>query len=105
MHVHPLGAGQTALGCNFPQGSNQQQVLGTIQKCAATHAKGEWIVGGQWDAASYGREPPERRQLDRVSPDNPVALTDISLHSLWVNSKALELAGVTAKTPNPPGGI
>jgi len=105
MHVHPLGAGQTALGCNFPQGSNQKQVLTAIQKCVASHKKGEWILGGQWDAASYGSEPPDRRQLDRVSPDNPVALTDISLHSLWVNSKALELAEISTKTPNPPGGI
>jgi len=105
MHVHPLGAGQTALGCNFPQGSDQKLVLATIQKCVAAHKKGEWIVGGQWDAASYGQESPDRQQLDRVAPDNPVALTDISLHSLWVNSKALALAGITATTPNPPGGI
>jgi predicted amidohydrolase YtcJ len=105
MHVHPLGAGQTELGCKFPQGSAAQQVLAAIQKCVGAHTKGEWIVGGQWDAASLGKGPPNREQLDRVSPDNPVALVDISGHSLWVNSKALALADIRATTANPQGGI
>jgi predicted amidohydrolase YtcJ len=46
-----------------------------------------------------------RSLLDQVAPDNPVALNDISGHSLWVNSKALQLAGVTATTADPTGGI
>jgi predicted amidohydrolase YtcJ len=47
----------------------------------------------------------DRAMLDRAAPDNPVSLVDISGHSLWTNSRALELAGITATTPNPPGGI
>jgi predicted amidohydrolase YtcJ len=105
MHVHPLGAGQTELGCKFAQGSAARQVLAAIQKCVGIHAKGEWILGGQWDAASFGQVPPNREQLDSLAPDNPVALVDISGHSLWVNSKALALAGIGASTPNPQGGI
>lgn len=104
MHVHPLMAGQTQLQCMFPQGSSLAQVQSALEKCVRSRAKGEWIVGGQWDTASLGRAP-DRRALDRVSPDNPVALTDISLHSLWVNSKAMELAGITRSTANPPGGV
>lgn len=46
-----------------------------------------------------------RALLDRVAPDNPVSLMDISVHAMWLNSKALQILGITASTPNPPGGI
>jgi predicted amidohydrolase YtcJ len=105
MHVHPMGAGLSKLACTFPQGSGPAVVQAAVQQCAAKHKKGEWITGGQWDAASFGATPPERQFLDRAAPDNPVVLTDISGHSVWANSKALQLAGITASTPNPPGGI
>ena len=104
MHVHPLQAGQTQLQCMFPQGSSLAKVQAALAACVKTRAKGEWIVGGQWDTASLGQAP-DRKALDNVAPDNPVALTDISLHGLWVNSKALQIAGINAKTSAPPGGV
>jgi predicted amidohydrolase YtcJ len=104
MHVHPLQAGQTQLQCMFAQGSSLAQVQSAIEKCVRSRKQGEWIVGGQWDTASLGRAP-DRKALDKVAPDNPVALTDISLHGLWVNTKALQIAGVTAKTASPAGGV
>lgn len=105
MHVHPTGAGQLHAQCLFPQGSSPDQVLHVVKDCVAKHAKGEWVVGGQWDAASFGDTPPDRALLDRIAPDNPVSLMDISVHALWLNSKALEIVGITRDTPNPPGGI
>jgi predicted amidohydrolase YtcJ len=72
---------------------------------------GEWVRGVGWDAGYLEEcvaDPtlrPHRRFLDAVSPNNPVALTDFSVHTLWVNSKALELAGIDARTPEPPGGV
>lgn len=106
MHVHPLGAGLAHLACDFPQGSSLDVVLATVKKCVAEHPKGAWVIGGQWDATSIGREP-NREILDRVAPDNPVALTDISGHSLWANTQALELGGIklAASQKNPAGGI
>jgi predicted amidohydrolase YtcJ len=105
MHVHPMGAGLTELACRFPQGSGPAVVEKALQQCAARHAKGEWITGGQWDAASIGATSLNREFLDRAAPNNPVVLTDISGHSAWANSAALKLAGITAATPNPPGGV
>jgi predicted amidohydrolase YtcJ len=105
MHVHPMGAGLAELACRFPQGSGPTAVERAVQQCAAKHAKGEWITGGQWDAASFGTTPLNRQFLDRAAPNNPVVLTDISGHSAWANSEALRLARITAATPNPPGGI
>jgi len=104
MHVHPMGAGLAQLQCRFPQGSSLATVQKTLEACVKDRAKGEWITGGQWDATSIG-SPPDRAMLDKVAPDNPVVLTDISGHSAWANTRALEVAGITAKTPNPPGGI
>ena len=93
MHVHPMGAGMLQSQCTFPQGSPPGVVLDTIRQCADEKAPGEWISGGQWDAASFGDTPPHRSMLDEVAPDNPVSLIDISVHSMWLNSRALELAG------------
>jgi predicted amidohydrolase YtcJ len=105
MHVHPMGAGMAQLQCQFPQGSTREQIVAAVEACAERRPNGEWISGGQWDASSFGAESMDRAVLDRVTPDNPVSLVDISGHSLWVNSSALEVAGITATTPNPPGGI
>ena len=105
MHVHPAGGGLQQQACNFPQGSSPQQVLDTVKSCVAKSGKGEWIRGGQWDAASFGNQEVHRSLLDSVAPDNPIALSDISGHSTWANSKALEISGITAETINPPGGI
>jgi predicted amidohydrolase YtcJ len=105
MHVHPMGAGLMQSQCLFPQGSTSREIEAAIAACAEARAEAEWIVGGQWDATSFGTEPIDRTLLDRAAPRNPVALVDISGHSLWVSSQALESAGITAATPNPPGGI
>ena len=105
MHVHPLGAGLWQQKCHITQGSSVPQMLDAVKACVAQHAKGEWITGGQWEASAFGKQPMSRTLLDKVSPDNPVALNDISGHSLWVNSKALAVAGITAKTADPTGGI
>ena len=66
---------------------------------------GQWITGGRWDhtLAEHGILP-TKEDLDRVAPNRPVALFDNDYHSIWVNSKALALAGINAQTPAPAGG-
>ena len=71
---------------------------------AAELGPGAWIVGGRWDHTLSGGEFVSVEDLDPVTPDNPVALSDIDGHTTWVNSLALEIAGVAAATPDPPGG-
>ena len=108
-HVHPLFGGMTYSGadhtnCQISQGSNESQLLETLEKCVARVSVDEWITGGQWDASTLERVP-HRRLLDTVAPNVPVIINDTSGHSAWANSKALAVAGVTKDTPNPPGGI
>jgi len=68
--------------------------------------KGEWVLGFGWFPAYWSeRRLPNRFDLDPVSPDNPVFLTDMSGWYGWVNSYALNLSGVDENTPNPLGGI
>ncbi len=66
---------------------------------------GEWIVGYGWDHTVWPRKVfPTREDLDAVSTTNPIFCTRIDGHVAVANSRALEIAGVTAKTPDPPGG-
>lgn len=105
MHVHTYFAGQAKLACQFPQGAKPDMIMRTVKACVAKAKPGEWITGGSWVAAVFKPGQQHRRLLDKIAPDNPVALTDESLHSVWANSKALELAGITRDTPNPEGGV
>ncbi len=77
-----------------------------------THARatnhGGWVRGGGWDASLWPDLDgpwPTAAHLDAIVPDRPVALDSKDLHSLWVNSYTLRLAGITAQTPDPPGGV
>ena len=80
-------------------------------KAAVSKAKpGEWILGGGWNQghieeliADLNRVP-GKGDLDDIAPDNPVWLYEFSRHTAFVNTKALELAGITKDMPNPAGG-
>lgn len=72
---------------------------------AARARPGSWILGGTWDEQRMGGVLPTRAWLDAVTPDTPVAVPRTDLHSLLLNGVALRLAGITAATPDPDGGI
>ena len=104
LHVHPVYAGMQAQRCVIPQGSTLEQVQQHVKACVEQADPGEWITGGQWDASAIGRVP-DAAMLDGVAPDNPVLLSDTSEHSAWANTRALEIAGLNAGTPDPEDGI
>ena len=104
LHVHPVYAGMQAQRCVIPQGSTLEQIQQHVKTCVEQAETGDWITGGQWDASAIGRVP-DAAMLDGVAPDNPVLLSDTSEHSAWANSRALEIAGLTAATPDPADGI
>ncbi len=84
--------------------------LAEIQKrlkdYAAEHPGNDWIVGAGWDYAAFGEAKlPHKKSLDELFPDRPVYLDSYDSHTAWVNSKALELAGIGRETVNPPNGI
>jgi predicted amidohydrolase YtcJ len=103
-HVHINGLGSTLETLNVERMSKEaiaKAVAGVAQKTPA----GDWIIGRGWDEGYFARrEDPTAADLDPVTPQHPVVLSGIGEHSVWVNSLALERAGITSETPDPPGG-
>jgi len=105
VHVHPLIAGMQEFSCRLPPGATPDIISESVGECASRAEPGEWINGGNWVAAVFEPGQQTRQFLDAVSPDNPVFLYDESHHSVWVNTMALEVAGIDRDTPDPEGGI
>jgi len=113
-HGHPTYMGgirpPLALDLGFPTIKTIGDMVEILRKKVETVQPGEWIRGFGWDQGyleECKNDPamlPRRKDIDPVSPDNPVTFTDFSGHTLLVNSKALELAGITKDTPDPEGG-
>jgi predicted amidohydrolase YtcJ len=80
------------------------EVAAIVRKAAAGKPAGAWIRGRSWDQTNWGGQFPTADDLTAAAGDHPVYLTRVDGHAGWVNRKALEIAGITAKTPDPPGG-
>lgn len=85
---------------------SRQQVLDMVRQRAAQSQPGEWIRGQGWTQVDWPDPSlPTRQQLDEVAPHNPVVLWRADLHLAWVNSAALQLAHISAATPDPAMGV
>lgn len=104
-HAHMLGLGTSMMIINLVGTQSEEEIAELVREEVADIEPGEWIRGRGWDQNHWPeREFPDHSVLDRVAPDNPVYLTRVDGHAAWVNSKALEQAGVTRDTPDPDGG-
>lgn len=111
-HVHAVMAGLERLGCDLSQCVGADAVLAQVAASAGSGAAASgaaagsgWITGGGWHKADFPGGYPTRQALDAVAPDRPAYLVNADHHSAWVNSKALELAGIDASTPDPADGL
>jgi hypothetical protein len=106
VHIHPIGGGIEAAACDLNDLTTLEEYLEAIGTYAAENPDEEWILGGGWKMSVFGPGAnASRKLLDEIVPDRPVFLASSDGHSAWVNSKALEIAGVTAETPDPADGI
>lgn len=103
-HAHPLVGGLELLRCELTGISTQEGYLDAIAECARRRPEDAWVRGGGWSVDVFGPEGPTAELLDRVVPDRPAFLPASDHHDAWVNSRALEIAGITAETPDPPDG-
>ncbi len=103
-HVHPVHGGLARLRCELHDSRGLDAYLDIVETYSRTHPEVSWILGGGWSMDDFPGGVPSRADLDRVSPDRPVFLTSRDGHSAWVNTKALEVAGITATTADPPDG-
>jgi len=104
-HIHPIGAGINLLTLSLHELDTAEQYLEALAAYAAANPELPWITGGGWSLDAFPPSGiPTRDRIDAVAPDRPVYLESADGHSAWVNSKALELAGITRDTPDPAGG-
>jgi len=103
-HVHPAFAGITMMGCNLIGAATLAEALDRITVYAAAHPGTPWISGSGWRMEWFDRGTPSRQQLDQVTGSRPAFLLNRDGHGGWANSRALELAGFDANTPDPPDG-
>ncbi len=76
-----------------------------LQQYASKNPDIPFIIAGFWRTADFGVAGPHKSMLDKAIKDRPVALMDDSGHSMWLNSKALEVMGIDANTPDPAPGL
>jgi predicted amidohydrolase YtcJ len=103
-HIHiGMGAGTTS-GVILASSDSLEEVLRKVKEYAEANPDKKTIFGASYSAFIFDEKGPRKELLDEIASDRPVYLMDHTLHSVWVNSKAYEVAGITKDTPNPPGG-
>lgn len=100
LHSHPfITPWYGAMNLSLVQGGNPDAILAEVAAYASANPDKEWIIGGQWAAGIFPNDSPNKELLDEIVSDRPVALLDNTGHSMWLNSKAMELAGINADSP------
>lgn len=103
-HIHFKWFAESLRAVDVETGTLEEAVA-RVRERAATAPAGQWITGTGWNHNVWGTGSlPNFQLLDRAAPRNPVALQAKSGHATWVNSLALERAGVRLDTPDPEGG-
>ena len=105
-HVHPVSGG-TALGdCDLYGAESRADLVQLVVACAARQEGAAWMRGDGYSPTIFADGAPPRELLDSLVPDRPVYLEDATGHAAWVNGRALTVAGIDARTPDPaPDGI
>jgi hypothetical protein len=103
-HIHPTHYGLFRQAVYLHELDSKEAYLDAIATYAGRHPDRPWIAGAGWQMAVFPGGTPRREDLDRIIPDRPVYIVNRDVHGAWVNSKALELAGIDAATPDPDGG-
>ena len=101
IHLELYALGMQKIKCET---TTRQQCLDAVAARVAKSSPGEWILGHGWNQNDWPEGFGTKKLLDNISPHNPVYLTAKSLHAGWVNSAALQLAGINDQTPDPQGG-
>lgn len=103
-HGHMLGLGENLMQVDLREATSEQDAVARVVAFAETES-GDWIIGRGWNQENWQvRNFPTTASLDEFLSDRPVWLTRVDGHAGWANSKALEMAGISAETVSPDGG-
>ncbi len=104
-HIHPEAIGEQLETLDL-RSLSKAEILAKVAEAVHSAPPGGWIAGMGWDQGFWRPSVfPVAKELDTVSGDHPVILDRIDGHSIWVNSKVLELAKISRDTPDPSGGL
>jgi predicted amidohydrolase YtcJ len=103
-HSHPPEGGIAQLQCDLHDLSDRNEYLEAVRRYAEQHPEEDWIRGDGWAMPAFPGGTPHRSDLDAILAERPVVLINRDGHGSWVNSRALELAGITNATPDPVDG-
>jgi predicted amidohydrolase YtcJ len=104
-HGHVMGLGETLLQVDLRESQSALDAAKMVQAYANTQQEQTWITGRGWNQVLWpGKAYPTASLLDEYVNNKPVMLSRVDGHASWVNSKALEIAGITKDTLDPPGG-
>lgn len=103
-HVHVAVGGLNLDQCDLSDDETEAAVAAHIGQCAREHPAAPWLRGRGWQLSVFGKRGPTAALLDSIVSDRPAFLVSGDGHSAWVNSRALTTMGITAATPDPPGG-
>lgn len=105
-HTHFRTGGSSLTRLDLHSVRTESEFSEAVRSHANSHHGGEWILGGNWNHENLdSRRLPTKDLIDNFTSAIPAFLDRIDTHMALVNSKALELAGITRETPDPPGGI
>nr|WP_281358848.1 amidohydrolase [Flexivirga aerilata] len=104
-HIHTAAVARSLVGLDLRAATSLADALALVRAHVDTMPDGAWIFGGRWDSNKW-QVPvqPTAADLDQVSNGHPIALSSIDGHTMWANTEALRLAGITADWADPPGG-
>ncbi len=102
-HTHLIWSGTEQEDVSLSDATTVEELQAAIAARAAEKPDEPWIRGGGWDVSLFEGKL-HKSQIDEVLFDRPVYMGSVDGHSAWVNSAALAAAGITATTPDPPGG-
>ena len=104
-HVHFIAGAFALEQLDLGGLTTLNEVQAAIRRFAAANPGTGWLQGRGWLYTPFPGASPTRAQLDAVVSDRPVVMQCYDGHSIWVNSRAMQLAGITRDTPDPPNGV
>ena len=104
-HGHMAGLGASLSELDLRGVQSEAEIRVKVEAAAKSKKPGEWILGQGWDQNLWHEKIfPTKESLDAAAPNNPVLLSRVDGHAVWVNTRALQLADINAATPDPAGG-
>jgi predicted amidohydrolase YtcJ len=104
-HAHLASLGRSLSLARLSDARSAEECVARMKAAGKESWQGDWLLGRGWDQNDWAvKDFPTRALLDAAFPDTPVWLTRVDGHAAWVNSKALEVAGITEQVKDPVGG-